>query len=143
MNTSSFWGSGWAFPPTFDKENRQLKMTHEIDNIKQSIDLLLHTQRGERSILPYWGADLNTYLFQNPSAILANEMSQSVKSALLHYEPRIRVDEVDVNFVDTAEPYAEIVIQFTIKKINSRHNHVYPFSLIEGTNLTAIPGKTN
>lgn len=140
MNNSAFWGSGWSFPPTFDKENRQLRMTHEIDNIKQSIDILLQTHFGERSTQPFWGSDLRSYLFQKPSAMLANEISDSVKFSLLNYEPRIIVDEVDVNFIDTTESYIEIVIQFTIKKINSRHNHVYPFSLIEGTNLTGIPG---
>ena len=85
--------------------------------------------------MPEWGTKLQSFLFQNPSALLANEISQAVKDTLLQYEPRIRVEEVDVHFSEDSSGRADIQIQFFIPKTNSRHNHVYPFSLIEGTNL--------
>lgn len=50
MSDSSFLGSGWSFPPTFEIGNYQLNMTHKEHNINQSIDLILQTQQGVRNV---------------------------------------------------------------------------------------------
>ncbi len=112
-------------------------MTHQIDNIKQSIDLILTTPRGERTMYPFWGANLSAFLFKLPSTSLANEIIQCVESALLDHEPRIQVNDVDVTFSDGVGTTVHILVDFTIKMVNARHNHVHPFSLIEATNLVS------
>lgn len=130
-----FWGSGWSFPPTFNIANNQLQMTAGEENIQQSIDIILRTQRGERSFLPQWGIDLNDFLFKPLSGHLKGEICSAIKQALLNYEPRIQVLEVLIKQGENEGTRLEISIEYLIRKTNTRHNHIYPFSDIEGTNL--------
>lgn len=136
-NNSQFLGRGWQFPPTFSGASKQVQMSDAEANINQSIDLILQTQRGERSLLPYFGSNLRSYLFKSKDATLKAEIAQSVRDTLLHDEPRIHVDDVLVEYLNQPESTVAISVVYTIKQTNTRHNHVFPFSLLEGTNLTA------
>jgi phage baseplate assembly protein W len=130
-----FIGTGWSFPPTFEKGSYELKLTDNVENINQSIDLIFKTARGERCLLPSYGSNLRSFVYRNVNATLKEEISQSVKKTLLNDEPRIRVDKVDVvNHADLAATIS-LSINYTIKNTNTRHNHVFPFSMKEGTNL--------
>lgn len=135
MTDSSFWGTGWSFPPTFEAGNQQLNMTSGEANINQSIDCVLQTNRGERSMQPNFGSNLQSFLFRPMDSSLKSDLVDSVKQILLDYEPRIAVESVGVNLVNDDNSRAEVNIVYRIKTTNSRHNYVYPFSLTEGTNL--------
>ena len=50
QNNSQFLGRGWQFPPSFSGASKQVQMIDAEANINQSIDLILQTQRGERSL---------------------------------------------------------------------------------------------
>lgn len=135
MNNSSFWGSGWSFPPTFDLANKQLQLVHKTANINQSINIILSTMRGERSMLPDFGSNLGWYLFKNIDATAQGEIIQSVKRSLLDHEPRIDVTDVSLMLSGDAEPSVEVMIAYSVRKTNGRYNHVFPFSVNEGTHL--------
>ncbi len=136
----SFWGSGWSFPPTFTLDDHQLVTTHGAENIQQSIDIIIATQKGERSLMPNWGMDLNSFLFGPLTGGVKNEIISSIRLALLNFEPRIRVLDISVEQMPDSAAHVGVFIEYLIKKTNTRHNHVYPFSDLEGTNLvTPIP----
>lgn len=135
--SDQFLGQGWQFPPSFSTANKQVVMTESENNINQSIDLILNTQRGERSLSPDFGSNLRSYLFAIQDATLKGEIAQSVKFALLQNEPRILVEEVNVEFKSDPDGLVAVGVIYTIKTTNTRHNHVFPFSILEGTNLTA------
>ncbi|MBU0914118.1 MAG: GPW/gp25 family protein [Gammaproteobacteria bacterium] len=134
MNESSFLGTGWSFPPVFDNANYQLQLSSGESNINQSIDLLMKTPRGSRSLMPNYGCDLCRYLFCRLDATLQEEIIQSVKTTLLNSEPRISVEDVDISLSEDGS-IATLSISYKIKQTNTRHNHVFPFSLLEGTHL--------
>jgi phage baseplate assembly protein W len=134
MNKDGFLGSGWSFPPAFDNSNYQLRVSSGENNIKQSIDLLLQTPKGSRSLMPNFGSDLFRYVFTQNDASLQAEIINSVKQILLDNEPRIQVENVDVSSTDDINRI-EINIIYYVINTNSRHNHVFPFSLLEGTNI--------
>ena len=140
MNDSSFLGSGWSFPPTFEVGNYQLNMSHKQNNINQSIDIILQTPQGERSIMPLFGSTLHSFLFKNMTTLLQNEIIDAVKSALLDYEPRITVDNVVLEVISGEQYGVAIQIYYTVKKTNSRYNHVYPFIQNEATNVVINDG---
>ena len=108
---------------------------HKEANINQSIDIILSTLRGERSVMPAFGSNLRAYLFENMDETTQGEIIESVESVLLDYEPRISVDEVNVVIHGKTEPIVEVIISYTVRKTNSRHNHVYPFAVNEANNL--------
>ncbi len=130
----SFLGAGWAFPPAFDNANHQTRLSGGVANINQSIDVLLHTAPGSRSMLPGYGCNLPDFLFRRFDATLEGEIIQMVKTALLNFEPRIVVEQVAVA-QRQLEACIDIVISYQIKLTNTRHNHVFPYALIEASNL--------
>ena len=66
---------------------------------------------------------------------LKGEIVDAVKVSLLHNEPRITVQDVEVEFIDLANGLLHIDISYLYNQTNTRHNYVYPFYLNEGTNL--------
>ena len=135
MSESGFWGSGWSFPPTFNTADNQLQLSHKVDNINQSIDIILSTLQGERSMMPYFGSNVRAFVFRNMDETAKGELIYSVKNSLLDYEPRISVNEVDITIEDAAAPLVRISVDYTVRTTNSRHNHVFPFSVNEGNNI--------
>ena len=132
---SYFWGSGWSFPPTFDLGNCQLQLVHDEANINQSIDIILNTLRGERSLQPDFGSDVHSYVFSSIDENVKGEIALSVEQTLLDHEPRIDVEKVSVEIEGDTELTAMVNIAYSIRLTNSRHNHVFPFSVSEGSNL--------
>ena len=137
MNERTFLGAGWAFPPTFDDSSLRLKLSAGEDNINQSIDVLLKTPRGSRALAPDFGSDLARHVFRRFDATVGEEIVQSVRTTLLNGEPRIDVEQVDVSSPDGVLVF--ISVSYHVRTTNTRHNHVFPFSLNEGTNLE--PGR--
>lgn len=134
MNDNTFLGQGWAFPPSFDNVFYGVSMSAGVDNINESIDLLLKTPKGSRSLMPNFGSNLSTFVFQRMTAALQEELIQSVERTLLNFEPRIKVLDVTVAMsADATTVHVKIV--YLIIQTNARHNHVFPFSVIEATNL--------
>lgn len=132
---NSFLGSGWAFPITFSQGNYQLGISDGEENINECINIILSTRLGERCFEPQFGSGLQQFVFRKMDETLKGEINDMVKDTLLQNEPRITVNEVTVNFLNLLNGYSEVIIKYTINTANTRHNHVYPFHLKEGTNL--------
>ena len=60
-------------------------------SISQSVLNILRTNHGERPFNYNFGANLRAYLFENMTNITAANMSTSINTALINYEPRIEV----------------------------------------------------
>jgi len=132
---NNFLGSGWSFPVTFSAGNNLLSVTAYEDNINDCINIILQTKMGERSLEPYFGSGLQQFFFRKMSETLKGEISDAVKTSLLHNEPRITVKDVEVVIADMLNGLIDINIIYIYNKTNTRHNYVFPFHLNEGTNL--------
>ena len=130
-----FRGKGWAFPPTFDPVFRTVQMAEGVADIEQNLRILLETDPGERSMLPDFGCPFSQFLFAEINPVTLSELRDAVRRAILKYEPRIHLDEVQVHAPETVDGQVLISIDYTVLHTNSRHNFVYPFSLVEGTGL--------
>ena len=62
----------------------------------QSCLNILRTNHGERPFDYMFGANLRAYLFENMNNVTAANMSTSIEMALINYEPRIQVLNVNV-----------------------------------------------
>jgi uncharacterized protein len=130
-----FTGSGWAFPVRFSAGNLRLQTTAGAENINECINLVLMTRMGERCYAPGFGSGLQQFFFRVMDDTLKGEIINTVKASLLHNEPRISVKDVAVQYSGVEDGLAEIHIAYVINSSNTRHNHVFPFHLKEGTNL--------
>jgi uncharacterized protein len=132
---NEFLGSGWSFPVIFSAGNFQLNLTAYETNINESINIILKTRYGERCFEEHFGSGLQEFFFKKMDETLKGEIIDAVTTSLLHNEPRITVEEVNVDFTDPQNGIAEIYISYLYNQTNTRHNYVFPFHLKEGTNL--------
>ena len=58
-----------------------------------------------------------------------------IEKAILFYEPRITLENIDITFENPNDGILHIHLDYTIRKTNTRTNMVFPYYLIEGTNL--------
>ncbi len=130
-----FLGTGWAFPPTFDKAKKSVLMTSDEDDINCSLEILLSTSLGERIMQPTYGCDLKPLLFDPIDTSLKAYMKDLIKTAILYHEPRIKLNNIKLEDRPN-DGVIEISLEYTIRSTNSRYNFVYPFYLNEGTNIS-------
>jgi hypothetical protein len=131
---NSFLGTGWSFPPTFDRESGQVEMVSELVDIEQSLDILLSTSLGERVMVPDYGCNLDDYMFESLNNSLIGLIKHHVENSILFYEPRIIAEKVDVTTADShdlIEGRFTITVEYMIPETNSRYNYVYDYYLNE------------
>ncbi|MDX1671718.1 MAG: GPW/gp25 family protein [Balneolaceae bacterium] len=133
-NDQSYLGSGWSFPPTFNRSSGSVRMTSDAEDINRSLQILFTTMVGERVMQPLYGCDLSQFLFEPIDTSMLSLMKEIVNDAILYFEPRIRLLDLYLEPFET-EGKIEITIEYKIKGTNSRFNYVYPFYLNEGTEI--------
>lgn len=130
---ADFLGTGWAFPPRFDLGGAEVAMVSGHEDIAQSLGILLATRQGERVMQEDFGCELGEFLFGEFSQRLVGRVRDLVSDAILHHEPRIRLDEVRVSAERAGDGVLLLDIDYTVRATNSRFNLVYPFYLREAT----------
>lgn len=140
---NSFLGTGWAFPPEFDRDAGSVEMVSGENDINQSLNILLSTSLGERPMQPRYGCNLEDYLFDPLNASVRGYIKDLVTNAILYYEPRIDADKIEVTAADSLdliEGRFTISVEYTIPGSNSRFNYVYDYYLNEALNpVAAMP----
>lgn len=131
----SFLGSGWSFPPRFLDSTEGLELSHNDQDIAESIYILLSTTPGERVMNPDYGCNLHSMVFSSVNASMKTRMKDLISTAILYYEPRINLVAINIDAKDYLEGKIEVSIIYDIKGTNSRKNMVYPFYLTEGTDI--------
>lgn len=132
----SFLGTGWSFPPSFDKLDASVEMVSDVTDIEESIRIILSTIPGERLMQPDFGCDIKKLVFEIADTWLVSELNHIIYHALLQYEPRINF--IGLTVADRSQQAGVLYVQltYTIIATNTRHNMVYPFYYQEGTNIS-------
>lgn len=131
----SFLGTGWSFPPVFNRFTNTVQMVSELDDIKESIHLILETFPGERVMQPDFGCYLKRLVFEKRDSTLLVRINETIGKALLHFEPRIKFINVEIANTNDLDGIITLSINFSVIITNTRHNVVYPFYFTEGTNV--------
>lgn len=135
IDENTFLGRGWSFPPTFTRGDNGVTLVDEVEDIKQSLIILLSTIKGERIMQPDYGANMEELLFEPLNVSFAKRMSVKIERAILFYEPRIKTDDINFN-QDNENGLVEVRIDYTIIATNNRRNIVYPYYINEGTDIS-------
>jgi len=133
-----FLGRGWGFPPTFSAGGGAVVTVSGVEDIEQSLALLLSTRRGERVMQDTYGCELSEFLFAEISTGLMGQVRDLIGDAILNHEPRILLNGVDVSDERSGDGVLLISIDYTVRATNSRYNMVYPFYLNEATPASAV-----
>jgi uncharacterized protein len=134
-----FLGTGWSFPPSFDWRNKQAVLVSHVQDIEQSLTILLSTVPGERIMQPTYGCGLNRMVFETINESTVTEIKDLVARAVLFFEVRITLNAVQVETGDVLDGVLRLRLDYTIRTTNTRHNMVYPLYLQEGTAIAAAP----
>lgn len=133
--TLSFLGTGWSFPPRFSKAAGDLIMVSDLEDITESLSILLSTTMGERIMQPSYGSNLQDFIFEPMGRSMLSYVETLISDAILYHEPRIKMNKVTLDSSDYVAGKLLIEIDFTVSSTNSRYNYVYPFYINEGSSL--------
>jgi hypothetical protein len=125
--TRAHLGQGWSFPVR--PEQGRLLWAAAEDDIDQAIGIILETARGERIMLPEFGAGLDEHLFAPNGPATHRMVENLVRRALIDWEPRITVENVTAA-QSTDDPAVLLIeIDYRVRRSNAFYNRVYPFYL--------------
>ncbi len=125
MDTIDFLGRGWKYPVSI--ENRKIAFSEGEDSIRESIRIILGTTKGERIMRLDFGCDINELAFSLNNSQTAALVAFHIKEALMKWEQRIEVLDVNAYPDRTEDNKLYIHIDYMIKTTNTKNNLVYPF----------------
>jgi uncharacterized protein len=130
-DTREFLGIGWKFPLQVAANGKIAQARYE-QRIEESIYLILSSAKGERVMLPDFGCGIHDLVFAPNNAMTLTVVVQTVRQALVAYEPRIDVLDVSAETAPEEPNLLLIRINYRIRANNALGNLVYPFYITEG-----------
>lgn len=131
---TAFLGTGWSFPPEFSLRAGVVMVSAEQD-IAQSLHIVLATAPGERVMRPAFGAGIRQQVFDNIDETTITILKDTIRRAILFFEPRVKVEAIDANAALEVEGRLDFAITYTVISTNTRHNIVYPYYCLEGSDV--------
>jgi hypothetical protein len=106
--------------PTGTSKNPQdFKLDYDTKAIYNSIHNVFNTKKGQKILNPNFGLDLEQYLFDNISKENGDIIGTTILEELPLYEPRIKVNSVDVLARPDWNEYV-VDISITIPSLNNQ-----------------------
>lgn len=88
---------GWKFPIDVDKTTGRIMTIEDNENVKQSVKIIVQTQKFERKMRETFGTDMNSFMFENIDYTLINNMAKEVNRSIKKWEKHIEKLAVSVN----------------------------------------------
>lgn len=122
-------GSGWEFPPAFDKDDQGVSMLSGLREIENSIFVILHTALGERIMRRSFGSNLHELQFEPLTENLKTYMASSLRESLETNEPRIEIQRLELNQPDPHIGRIDIHVEVSIRKTLTPLSLILPYYL--------------
>lgn len=126
---SELIGAGWAFPMRTSPTGG-IALVDGTQELDEAIRIILGTAPGERPMRPEFGCGIHDLVFASPDASTAGRIAHEVRVALLRWEPRIEVLDVDIGFEAADQGVLLIDIRYRPVRSNDPRNLVFPFYAI-------------
>lgn len=127
-----FLGTGWAFPPAFDRRGVNAVTVSGIADIEESLRILFGTTPGERVMHPSYGCGLRRLVFEPINTSTLTEIRSLIEQAVLLFEARITLDSVEFDTDNLLDGVLRIRLAYRLRSSNSPYNFVYPLYVREG-----------
>lgn len=124
---AEFLGAGWKF--SVGVTDGQIQRACYEDSIQDAIWLILSTAPGERVMRPDFGCGIHDLVFAVINNTTLGLVAQQVRQALVLWEPRVDVLDVQVTPQAGAATTLIITIAYRVRATNNVFNLVYPFYL--------------
>lgn len=94
----------WKFPKMFNTNSSNIwKATEHNEATTQNAKLVLHSTRGELFGDPYFGLLLKTYMFDQNSYVLKDQIIDMIYVQLAIFIPQVHVDRKDIDIIQDKE----------------------------------------
>lgn len=108
-------GRGWGFPPRFNTKIQGVEMTRtDKEEIEQSLSILFMTQQNERLFRNDYGCNLDNFQFITFDEMMVMRLKKLLTEVIGEYEPRIELDNVEVDTRDAVDGLLYIKVDYTI-----------------------------
>lgn len=128
MNNRAFLGAGMKFPPQIDPGTGRFAVSVRERSVRESVYLILMTNRGERWLEPSFGSHMINYTFMDTSPTMLRMLSDELQEMLLKQEPRISDVNVEID-PEMKNGCLLISINYTVAATHQQDNLVFPFYL--------------
>ena len=123
-----FLGRGVSFP--LQQASGKLSGADYEESVRQSVWIVLGTAKGERIMRPDFGCGIDELVFEMNTPATAGRIAKAVQDALLRWEPRIDVANVQVSTISDQEGQKVLIsVDYRVRTTNNLFNLVYPFYL--------------
>jgi phage baseplate assembly protein W len=121
MDAGEMFGRGISFPPRVGADGRVCWSAGE-PNVRESIRVILMTEPRERIALPDFGGGLSQFLFEPNTVATRQSVQERIAAALAQWEPRIRVESVDMeaDAIDASAATATITYRLVATQTRER-----------------------
>ena len=126
---ASFIGRGFRFPMGVDHRGG-IAMTSTPEDLDCSLRVILATAPSERVMRPEFGCKIWDLVFEPVNANTLGLMAQAVREAVAQWEPRVDIENVDVQPDSDNSAVVRIAVSYRVRSTNDRRNLVYPFYVI-------------
>lgn len=126
--TDAFAGAGWRFPIVPDDAGR-LGYAAGTASIDACLRALLLTGLGERLMRPDLGTRAPELVFAPGSPQNLHDLEDSIRDAVIRFEPRVQVDDVRAETVPDDHSQVTVSLVYRIRRTNTRANLVFPYYL--------------
>ena len=123
-----FLGSGLAFPLGLSS-GRGIAFSGGVEDVDQSIRIILSRRPGERQKRPTFGCRLQEMVFKPNNAHTHQSIKDAIMEAVIQWEPRVRDLEVRIRNDPDDIDRVNIEIEYMLQNSNTPRNLVYPFYL--------------
>ena len=121
-------GRGLGFPVSPDVVRGALTFRSGAEKVRESIELILRTEPGERVMRPRFGCGLRQFLMEPNSVATRARLERTVAAALEAHEPRIALQQVSATPGDDPA-LVHLTIRYEHRFDSTEGLLVYPFYL--------------
>lgn len=125
-------GRGFGYPVRLDPETGGVVASEFEQDIRESIQIILGTARGERVMRPDFGCGIHDLVFEVIDVATMTRVEVNVRESLTKYETRIELISVQSDPLLAAEGKLLIELEYRVRRTNQLGNLVYPFYFREG-----------
>lgn len=115
-----------AYPPRIDPVTGRFAVSGGTQSIKDSLRILLLTQKKERFTRPEFGTGVRSWLFLDPSPTRIHMLERQLQDDILSQEPRITEAQVRIS-LRPEEACMTVDVVYTVKETGERDTQQVSF----------------
>lgn len=101
------------------------------ESIRQSILVILSTEKGERDLLPDFGSNLYQFVFRRLEAGVLNEVEEEARRCLEQWEPRVQIESIKARPLASSPNQVNLLIRYSVKSTGSKQSINYALNFFE------------